>query len=394
MKIKEVEKRVGITKANIRYYEEEGLITPDRNKENNYREYSEEDVSRLEHIKVLRMLGVTIGDIKLLIDGEATLDDVMERRLMQIQEEKKNLEDVRKVCRTIRQRDLSFDSVDESILGDEKDAWIWVERLERIMAEDITKEILTLRQLNTNVGVMLAWGYFLNAVIAFVLGNWLLQYQGKNMLAAWERFEKLPYLRNYGDGIEILGVGSDYVFIGAIIISIICYVAMYFTANVKVHLVIFHIVVLILTPVISGIYNIILYLKDIGNTQGEMANVSLSGTGLAGFWLMITLYVVLLWIVSNVWDKFFAKARHVVAVAVVYTVVLTVLTGIVCGRWVLPGVMFFAFTLYIGLNWYHTYDEGKGQSRYYAVVNCTRTMNLAGVMHTMKGKTTGPLVFR
>ena len=48
MKIKEVEQRVGITRANIRYYEEEGLLNPVRNRENNYREYSEEDVKNLE----------------------------------------------------------------------------------------------------------------------------------------------------------------------------------------------------------------------------------------------------------------------------------------------------------------------------------------------------------
>lgn len=394
MKIKGVEKRVGITKANIRYYEEEGLITPGRNRENNYREYSEEDISRLEHIKILRMLGVSIGDIKLLIDGRETLDDVMEKRLMQIQEEKKNLEDVRKVCRTIRQRDLSFDSIDESVLGDEKDAWIWVERLERIMAEDITKEILTLRQLNTNIGAMLTWGYFLNAVIAFVFGNWLLHYRGKNLALLLNRGETIPYLRNYGDGIEILGISSDYIFIGAVIISIICYIAMYFTANVKAHLVIFHIAVVVLTPVVSGIYNIFLFLRGIGNTEGKVVNVSLSGAGLAAFWLIITLYVILLWILSNVWEKFFAKARYVVITSVIYTAAATVLAGMLSGMWAVLGVMFLAFTLYIGLNWYHTYDEGKGQSRYYAVVNCTRTMNLAGVMFNMKGKTTGPLVFR
>ena len=37
MKIKDVEKQVGISKANIRFYEEEGLIHPARNQENNYR---------------------------------------------------------------------------------------------------------------------------------------------------------------------------------------------------------------------------------------------------------------------------------------------------------------------------------------------------------------------
>ena len=33
MKIKDVEKQVGISKANIRFYEEEGLIHPARNQE-------------------------------------------------------------------------------------------------------------------------------------------------------------------------------------------------------------------------------------------------------------------------------------------------------------------------------------------------------------------------
>ena len=53
MKIKDVEKQVGISKANIRFYEEEGLIHPARNQENNYREYSETDVEQLQEIKKL-----------------------------------------------------------------------------------------------------------------------------------------------------------------------------------------------------------------------------------------------------------------------------------------------------------------------------------------------------
>ena len=66
MRIKEIEKRTGISSPNIRFYEAEGLISPVRNKENNYREYSEEDLSRLEQIKTLRLLGVPIGDIKVI----------------------------------------------------------------------------------------------------------------------------------------------------------------------------------------------------------------------------------------------------------------------------------------------------------------------------------------
>ena len=49
LNIKEVEKLTNITKQNIRYYERQGLIFPKRNPENDYREYSEQDLS-LIHI--------------------------------------------------------------------------------------------------------------------------------------------------------------------------------------------------------------------------------------------------------------------------------------------------------------------------------------------------------
>ena len=93
MKIKEVENLTGITKANIRYYEKEGLLEPERNLENNYREYSEEDIECLERIKVLRLLGVTIAEIKQLNSGKLLLENVIENRLAQIHEEEKNLLD-------------------------------------------------------------------------------------------------------------------------------------------------------------------------------------------------------------------------------------------------------------------------------------------------------------
>ena len=39
MKINEVESLIGITKKNIRFYEDQGLITPARDKNNGYRYY-------------------------------------------------------------------------------------------------------------------------------------------------------------------------------------------------------------------------------------------------------------------------------------------------------------------------------------------------------------------
>lgn len=59
MKIKDVEEQLDITKSNIRFYEKEGLITPNRT-ENGYRDYSEEDVRRLKEIVILRKLGIPV----------------------------------------------------------------------------------------------------------------------------------------------------------------------------------------------------------------------------------------------------------------------------------------------------------------------------------------------
>ena len=63
MKIQQVEELVGISKKNIRFYEEQGLLSPGR-AENGYREYGREDVRRLQQIKLLRKLAVPIEDIR------------------------------------------------------------------------------------------------------------------------------------------------------------------------------------------------------------------------------------------------------------------------------------------------------------------------------------------
>ena len=72
MNIKEIEERSGLTRANIRYYEQEGLIAPVR-RENKYRDYSEEDLETLLRIALLRSLGFSLEEIRRLQSGEAGL---------------------------------------------------------------------------------------------------------------------------------------------------------------------------------------------------------------------------------------------------------------------------------------------------------------------------------
>ena len=71
VKINEVEALVGISKRNIRFYEKEGLLTPGRNSDNGYREYSGEDVDTLKRVKLLRKLDVPLEEIRRLQRGSS-----------------------------------------------------------------------------------------------------------------------------------------------------------------------------------------------------------------------------------------------------------------------------------------------------------------------------------
>ena len=88
MKINEVEALVGITKKNIRFYEEKGLLSPRRNSENGYRDYGGAEVEALKRIKLMRKLGVPIEDIRRMQEGEQTVGDGMLCTLLQQRQER------------------------------------------------------------------------------------------------------------------------------------------------------------------------------------------------------------------------------------------------------------------------------------------------------------------
>ena len=100
MKINEVEQAIGITKKNIRFYEEAGLLAPSRGA-NGYRDYSQEDVTTLQQIKLLRRLDIPIEEIKRLQAGNLTLEDCLRRHLIVLERKSKNLETMEKFCERI-----------------------------------------------------------------------------------------------------------------------------------------------------------------------------------------------------------------------------------------------------------------------------------------------------
>lgn len=100
MKINEVEQTVGITKKNIRFYEQEGLLNPPRGA-NGYRDYTSEDVGTLQQIKLLRRLDIPIEEIKRLQSGTLTLEDCLRRHLIVLERKSKNLNAMESFCERI-----------------------------------------------------------------------------------------------------------------------------------------------------------------------------------------------------------------------------------------------------------------------------------------------------
>lgn len=149
MKIKDVEKQVGISKANIRFYEEEGLIHPARNQENNYREYSEADVEQLQEIKKLRLIGIPVQEIKEIYEDRLTLQEALSRRLDEIEKEERTLKETKLTCQKALKSKLDITSIDQLEIEEEKEEW--QVRLAILLKEDIVQKKLSRDEMNNEI---------------------------------------------------------------------------------------------------------------------------------------------------------------------------------------------------------------------------------------------------
>lgn len=366
MKIKEVEQRVGMGRSNIRYYEREGLLHPDRDTDNNYREYTEEDVKQLQRIKVLRLLGVSPSDIKLLNAENITLEDVMKKRVEQMQDEVKEIQNLQKVCETIIERDIDIYSLNEDVLvGDQEE---WKVRLKEILEHDMVKEVITRKQLNRHMMLSLVYGYFLNVIVAYFFGDFFLNY-----VRLSDVFEN-----------QYIFVPSVPMFVMMVIV-ILCSVGIWCEASVKWHAVIFHVSAIITTPLIiefSRFYTDTWYAveKDI------LLLRKFTGAQIAVFWLLIMSYVVCLYLISKVWDKLFTKVRYVLPIVAAFTMLYTAIAFALTGEVVIPAVAFGIMTLFIGVSWTTTLMDQEVYNRYYVVVASAKIMNVIGTANGQRGR--------
>ena len=97
MKINEVEKLLNVSRANIRFYEKEGLFVPERGT-NGYRSYSDMDIKRLKTILMFRKMGFSVSAIKSLIKGDIDMETALNENIDQIKNQINELHGALSLC--------------------------------------------------------------------------------------------------------------------------------------------------------------------------------------------------------------------------------------------------------------------------------------------------------
>lgn len=103
LRIGEVARLLGVTTKTLRHYERIGLIEPDRT-ESDYRVYTPEEVLRLQRIRLLQDLGLSLKQIRLILgEGEnpevwntvlETLLDSIETEIGALESRRERIEDL------------------------------------------------------------------------------------------------------------------------------------------------------------------------------------------------------------------------------------------------------------------------------------------------------------
>ena len=108
MTIGRLAKRAGVNIDTIRYYERNGLIPPPMRRASGYREYTADDVERLEFVRRAKELGFALHEIAELLSLTSDRHNDMQRvkrtaeaRLEQVEQKIRELQKVRRGLKTL-----------------------------------------------------------------------------------------------------------------------------------------------------------------------------------------------------------------------------------------------------------------------------------------------------
>ncbi|MGW4479850.1 MerR family transcriptional regulator [Rhodococcus triatomae] len=104
LSIGELAQRTGLTVKTIRHYADRGIVPPAGRSTAGHRRYGVDAAARLEFVRTLRDLGLDLTTIRQVVDGEATLADVVERHSEALAVQIRLLRTRRAVLRAVAER--------------------------------------------------------------------------------------------------------------------------------------------------------------------------------------------------------------------------------------------------------------------------------------------------
>src|SRR6187551_2766103 len=93
--------RTGLTARTLRFWSDEGAVPPADRSAGGYRLYDAAGVARVELVRTLRELGITLDDVRRVLDGRATVAEVAEAHVAALDAQIRSLKVSRAVLSTV-----------------------------------------------------------------------------------------------------------------------------------------------------------------------------------------------------------------------------------------------------------------------------------------------------
>jgi DNA-binding transcriptional MerR regulator len=357
MNIKEVEKITGLTKANIRFYEEEGLVQPKRNEQNNYRIYTEVEIKRLQEVKKLRLLGISIPEIQKIYAEELSLQKAMERRLKEIREEERLLQETRAICQKAIRTNWNLNEIDRLEIKESKEEW--QERLRKLMTEDLVQTKLTRNELNNTIGLLFSAGMLISMLTVYFMNvTWIKDHM---------------YI-----GVAAIGVEVAFLVISAM------------SSDIKVHMGILFAGAIAQPVALTAVMGFIMELIH-DSQKSHTAYMKMEYHYIIELYAVTLLLGILLWLGSKVWEM------------VLQSLAVTLLVGII-GVGVLTGGFYVSYRGLLGMQgslifaagalmyvvtvlgvWQHANSDWKAYNRYHGVYTAGQMVNVFATIMSAVG---------
>lgn len=111
LRIGEAADRAGVSVANIRYYEKEGLLNPGAREDNNYRVYTTQDIHQLRFIRMCRAMDMSLDEVRGLLSLDlrkkadcAAANVALDEHIGHVQERMAELADLLQELQGLRNR--------------------------------------------------------------------------------------------------------------------------------------------------------------------------------------------------------------------------------------------------------------------------------------------------